>query len=250
MTEKNEKTQIDTTETQEKVLGFLKTNSPSGMGNITTSLNDIDENLVKAAVIALLTKGDIEKTGQKRGTKYATKGFDWSSPEATVDAPKFRDQIVTALRKLGTNTTLRQISEELKTDPNQLRSSLDSLKIDGTVIQNGFKRGAKYSLSDMTSDDGDSDTKTETSDDVQASSEPRDFDSIDEFCNVAVQFIDSKKEFDFKEISKALVDALPGSTVNGESVSEYETSKFVKNLVSNSRLTTRTVNEKLAYVRG
>lgn len=240
-------TKTENNEVQNKVFLYISTNSPSGMGQITSGVNDIDENLVKAAVAALLSKGSIEKRGEKRGTKYAPKDFDWNSPGAQKETPKFRDQVIEALTKLGSKTSLKKISEFCSVEPNQLRDSLKSLISDDTVVQHGSKRGATYSLANMTTDDQTDESNDEVT--VEASTEVKNYDSIDEFCEVAVQFIDRKKEFDHAEISKALVAALPGSTVNGDPVSEYEASKFVSRLVTNKKLFTRTVNQKLAYVK-
>jgi hypothetical protein len=73
-TEKNDESVSGNTERQEAILGILKTKGPSYIKDVSTLIREVSEKTIQRELQLLVTKGLIQKEGDRRWTRYSIEG--------------------------------------------------------------------------------------------------------------------------------------------------------------------------------
>ena len=124
-------------------LDALKENGPwVGMSQLV-KLTGKEATMLRAELKTLMAEGKVQKTGNKRGTKYALPGATAPVQKTNDD---FKKQILEVMEELKEKVSRKTLCERIGTYDAKIRPSLLDLVASGEVCHNDKKKGQLFWL--------------------------------------------------------------------------------------------------------
>jgi len=125
------------------ILTALKEHGPWLAMSDLTKLTKQEAAALRAELKALMAANKVQKTGKKRGTKYALPGVE--APESQ-DGVDFKDKIREVMQEAKEKVSRKQLCDQIGTYDAKIRPSLLGMIDSGEICHNNKKKGQLYWL--------------------------------------------------------------------------------------------------------